>query len=355
MKAYLPFFVFVILLLAVCLSPIAYLPKLVIALLLILAYLFYRRQVFFYLRGMSLMQKEKHQQAFVWFERALRAHVNEDGELNIANYFILFGDMDRGSQILDHFLKRNIQKSQNKYLARMLQTLVVYRKGDVRKAIEMMEKIQEDGYSSVALSADLMLMYLDEGNMDKALEIWEKADETQKQDVGLKDVWGRTLIMRGMWEDAYRLYRSMLGDRVRVVNEFVHASQVFIHYGMAKEALICLGEARKGPFNQVNPFTREMVVSLYESLKDPATRLKTAHMIDEHPAEIAAGLMVQDTSRKEYPSCDDYHMEGFATLPRNLANIAGQKAKRQAEEATPNTDLDESDEEYLARHKEDLE
>ena len=354
MKKYLPFLIFAILELAVCLAPIAYVPKLAAALLLILGYTYYRRQVFFYLKGLGLIQKGKQKQAFVWFERALKSNVNEDGELTIANYYILFGDMQRGNQILDHFLTRKLENPQHKNMAEMLKALVVYRQGDTKGAIGMMEKMRSEGYRSVALYADLMLMYLDEGNIDTALELWNEADADLKKDVGLRDVYGRTLILQGKWEEAYKLYRPMLQEPVHVVNEFIHASQVFVHYGMAKEALLCLTESKKGPFNQVNPFTREMVDRLYDTLKDPATRLATAHMMDEHASEIAAGKL-PEPSRKQYPVCDDDHMDGFSTLPRNLANIAGQKEERRVQEAMPNTDLDESDEEYLARHQEDRE
>ena len=352
MKKYIPFLVFAILELAVCLAPIAYVPKLMVALLFILGYTYYRRQVFFYMKGLGLLQKGEQAKAFAWFERALKAHVNENGELEIANYFILFGDMHRGEEILDHFLSRKLENPQHKDLAEMLKALVVYRKGDTEKAIAMMEKKRAEGYRTVALYADLMLMYLDEGKIETALKLWNEADSDLKGDVGLRDVYGRTLIMQGKWEEAYRLYRPMLKESVHVVNEFIHASQVFVHYGMAKEALICLQESKKGPFNQVNPFTRQMVDKLYDSLKNPQTRLATAHMMDEHAALIASGTLA-DLPKKEYPACDEDHMDGFATLPRNLANVANAKEERRAQEAMPNTELDESDEEYLARHQED--
>ncbi len=353
MKKFIPFLIFAILLLALCISPLAYVPKLVGALILVLGYSYYRRQVFFYMKGLGFMQKNQYEKAFPWFERALKAHVGEDGQLNIANYFILFGDMDRGSQILDNFLSRKLENPQSKNLARMLKALVVYRKGERDKAIGMMEKMKEEGYRTVALYANLMLLYLDKNDIETALRLWEEADQSLKSDVGLRDVYGRTLIMQGKWEEAYRLYIPMLKESVRVMNEFIHASQVFVHYGMAKEAILCLEKAQNGPFNQVNPFSKEMVAKLYESLKDPATRLVVAHMMDANASEVAAGTLGNLPARWEYPSCDEDRMEGFATLPRNLANIAGAKQERRIEEATPNTDLNESDEAYLLSHPEE--
>lgn len=352
MKKFIPFLIFCAVELAVCMSPIAYTPKLVLAILGIAAFLFYRRQIFLYLHGNDELAKGHLDKAFKYYEKALKAHVNEEGELSIANAYVVHGDIRRGREILAHFESRKLENPNNIHYAKMLEALLDWREGKIQEAIDALVAIKNGGWENTTLLTNLMVMYLDQDMVDEAEQIWREASESEKQDLGIRDLRGRILIAQGKWDDAYKLYVPMLKEPQKLVNELVHAMQVFVHYGMIKEALICLEAAKDGPFNKINPYSKDYLNDLYTNLQGSTTRLRYAHAVDANPAKIASGKPYE-LPRGTFPSSEGDTMEGFTTLPKNLRSLI-KKAKEDPDTAEllkddvmPDTDLDESDEEYL--------
>lgn len=343
MKRYIPFLLFCAVELAVCMLPIPYLAKLLLCLLGIALYFWYRRNVFCYLHGMSLLRKGRTDAALTWFGRAVKAGLDDTNRLTVANLYVLYGDQAEAARILDGLSAR---KTGDAPLERMLQAMVRWRDGDLDEALRLMEAVKESGYRSATLTSNLMIMHLARRDAGKAEQLWKEADDDMRHDIGLADVHGRLLIVQGKWNEAYKVYDALLKRSPHLVDEYVHACLVFVHFGMVKEALLCLGEAKTGPFTKVCPFDLPFITTLSDRLQDPETRLATAHALDSHAEEVTLGrLPAPDGTR--YGRSEGDRMEGFAALPKQ-----GGKAKAELDASLPDTDLNESDEVYLATHKE---
>lgn len=343
MRKYLPFILFLVALVVAVLIPVQKTVKIILAVVILLGFSFYRRNVFYFLHANSLMRTGKLASAWKWYDRALKAGIASDGRLSIASIYVQYGDEKKGEEILKAFKEhpgKDVSPNVSS-LADMLLALIAYQK-DKAEGIRMMERIKEGGFSSTTLAVDLITMYLDVGDTDKADGIWNEYKDQRGKDVGLDDCLGRILIVKGKWDEAYALYTSLITQQVRIVNEFVHTAQACIHYGKVKEAIACLEVALRCTFNNINTFTKENVAYLHDKLKDPVTRMAMAKAIDRNPALVASGAPLLLSENNE-ASTDADLLEGFAVLKEKTV-----RAEKQ--ERTPDTDLDASDEQYLEKH-----
>lgn len=347
MKKYLPFIIFLVLEIVVSILPIPMKwVKIVLLVLILLAFSWYRRNVFFYLHANSLLRAGKKEKAWKWFDRALKAKIAPDGVVSIASFHIQYGDEEKGLTVLKDFLNDQKKGASDSlvFLARMLLALVDYKNGKKEQGIKAIEEVHKEGFSSTTLAIDMMTMYLDEDRIDDAEAIWKEYQGQFGKDIALDACYGRLLMRQGKWDTAYSLFATLTQNRIRIANVFIHAAQTSLHYGKVKEAVDRLYVALHCTFNNINTFSRGRVMELYEGLKEPKTRLQYAHAMDEQHERIAKGELPV-LQANSYPPCQDDQLEGFA-------KIAQKVKKAEKDDRIPDTSLDESDETYLEKHPE---
>jgi len=258
--------------------------------------------------------------------------------------YVQYGDMARGKKILEEYLSEPKKKANANLdsIAKIILALVVKCEGNEEKAIEMLQVVKASGYKNISLSLDLITLYLDLNEIDKAKAEWEEVKDQEGQNIALDSCYGRLLLVTGEYQKAYELFSDLVKKPARLVSTFVHCAQCFIHFGQVKEALSALQVASKCVFNHTSPFTKETVEGMYLALKDPKTRIATAKAMDRNIDVIARGGAFTPIENS-YPPCDADRLEGFDTLRPKIE-------RKQKAERLPNTEITEEDETYLKTH-----
>ncbi len=173
-----------------------------------------------------------HEDGFKWYQKAYdTGKMNAQQSLIYAYLLIRDGHIDKAHRLInsvttqkkDRLTPSNIQASE------LNLALILWKKGDLSGAIELMEKIGGEGYRSTVYYSNLGLFYTLNNQLEKAEEITLEALEFNPADAGIRDNLGFIYYKKGETDKALEVYEKLFEDTTPTFTE------AFYNYGLVLE------------------------------------------------------------------------------------------------------------------------
>ena len=326
--------------------------KILLLALYILGIIYLKRSIFYYVKANRKVTSENQQdwdQAWPLYRKAIKAGLQKSFVVTSASMFLQRGDATEGTAILQKYLAESKGKDPNlDNIAKTMLSMAHWMDGDLEKAIQTVDQVDESGYRDKNLFINYTTYALERGDLAKAKALLDESAEMENSSPGIRDNRGWLYILQGKWEQADALFSDLVEKNPRFPEPYVHYAQVLIHYGQAQAAIDMLRRAFKARFSNTSGMKQQHIQQLLDKLEAPDTRLKTAKEIDADPVNVASGRMPKPLEGTFAAQTSEI-LEGFAVRPSKPVT---QKKRKQEddEERLPNTDLTEADLQYIREH-----
>ncbi len=346
-----------LIILSISVLPTTPLVKIIIAIILVGGFVFWKRSIFFYIQGnRHLVKKDQQEWHKAWplYQKALRSGLVPAYRITIASMYIQRDDANEGKAIIEAYLAQE-KKKEDKALTNIAKTMlsmVFWLEGDMDKATALVKEVYDSGYRDKNLFINYGTYALEQGDLNTARMLIEQGSQYEKESPGIHDNHGWLCLLEGKWDEAEELYTTLVGRGPTFPEPFIHAAQVKIHYGKVGEAIELLEKALLVRYSKTTSMHKETIRAMKERLEDPKTRRTGALEIEQNTALVASGNLppaLIETFEEE----QGLVLTGFAKTKKKPKSK--QQAKKQdlpEEDYTPNTDLTEADLEYARKHEE---
>ncbi len=154
--------------------------------LMIIYYIFSNKYIFYIFKAQNAIRAGNNKDALLFFEKAYNCN-GCPNETKISYTFLLLknGHVEEAYNILKYLKTNTFEKSQRARVDMNL-SIAHYLKGDLEKAILILEDLKEDHVNST-LYGNLGAYYIEEGDLQKALKLCEEAYEYNNKDIGILD------------------------------------------------------------------------------------------------------------------------------------------------------------------------
>ncbi len=330
--------------------------KVLLTLLLLGALLFWKRSVIYYIRAnkhITSKDEADWQKAWPLYRKAFKAGLQPQFVITSASMFLQRGDAEEGKQIIENYLSSKRGRSENlDNIAKTMVSMAYWMEGDLQKAIDCVKEVHEQGWRDKNLYINYTTYALAAGDVKKAQELLDEAEELKESSPGIEDSRGWLFLLEGNWEEADALFTDLVAKAPRFPEPYVHHAQVKIHYGQSGEAVKLLEQALDARYANTSGFKKEIIQEMIDGLKNPETRRKQALEIDGDVASVAVGKRPK-AIEGTFPPEKGKRLEGFAKpskKPQKKAPRQATEVPAESDERLPNTDLTEQDLEYIRTH-----
>lgn len=154
-----------------------------------------------------------------------------------------------------------------KYPLNMTKAMVLWKKGSLDQAVSLMEKVLEN-YKNSNAYATLGFLYLEKGDLDKALRFNLEAYDFNSTNAIILDNLGCTRLLRGEYEEAREVYKQLMKLKPRFPEAFYNYARVLACFGELDEAIYMCRTALSLEFWNTSTITREQVESTLKELEE---------------------------------------------------------------------------------------
>ncbi len=339
--------------------------KLLLIVLFLAGLIFLRRSVVYYIRAnRKIISDDQKEWEGAWplYRKAIKAGLSKQYTITAASMFLQRGNAQEGKEIIENYLNSKRGREPNlDNVAKTMLSMAYWMEGDLAKAIEYVKEVREKGFRDKNLFINYSTYALADGDLKTAESLINDAGDFEKTSPGIRDNRGWLMILKGEWEQADELFTTLVDQTPKFPEPYVHYAQVKIHFGQVSEAITQLESALQARFSNTSGMNKEIVQSLLDLLKAPATRRKTALEIDGDTAAVAAGKSPKEVAG-EFEAENADILEGFAKPSKKIVPIIETEESEEEDEdfsyededlddRLPNTDLTEEDIEYIKEHE----
>ena len=280
----------------VLLSDVAVVIKLVLIAADVFLFLFVRRGYLLFAQGVGLLKKNENEGALKKFRSALKAGVGNEQKTLIATVLIRSGSVNEGTEVLRRVIEENPGK-QESAKAGIALSMGLWLKNDFDGAIEILERIKDEGYSDPNLYTNLTTYCLAAGKTGRAGELIAEATEKGVDSDGFADNCGWYYILTAKWEKAWKIYNDLInGKNVSFPEAYLHGAQVAVHKGRYGDAFDFLNWGMGKQFSATSMVTKEYMAKLLRGLEDPFAGSSFAFELDRNRVAVAAGKRFWETT-----------------------------------------------------------
>jgi len=184
----------------------------------------------------TIMGKRKyfkdHDEGFKWLQKAYdTGKMVPQQSLIYAYLLIRDGHIAKAERLINSVLlnKKDMLTKQNLLAADLNMAIIMWKKGDLKGAVEKMEYVYSTGYRSTVHYGTLGIFYILNNQLDRALEFCLEAVEYNPSDASIRDNLGLVYFRKGEIDKAEEIYRKLFED---TNPEFIEA---YYNYGMVLE------------------------------------------------------------------------------------------------------------------------
>ncbi|NBK21507.1 MAG: pilus assembly protein PilF [Spirochaetia bacterium] len=347
-----------LIILGIAILPTTAMAKAGLAVVLLGAFLFWKRSILFYIQGnRHLVKKDQSEWHKAWplYQKALHSGLVPAYRITVASMYIQRSDANEGKAIIEAYLA---EKKKNEDLAltniaKTMLSMVYWMDGDMQKATSLVKEVYDSGYRDKNLFINYGTYALEQGDLKTARMLVEEGKAYEKESPGIHDNHGWLCLLEGAWDEANELYTTLITRGPAFPEPFLHAAQVQIHYGKVGQAIELLEKALQARYSNTTTMRKETISALKERLEDPKTRRAGALEIDQNTALVASGKLPPELAGtfEEEP---ELVLSGFAKEKEKAKPKNKQQAKKldlAEDDYTPNTELTEADLEYARKHE----
>jgi len=236
------------------------------ALILYIAAILYLSRVTIYsiigTRNYGLGNMEK---AIEWFSKAYNSKkASVQASLSYAYLLLKNGDLVKSEEILQKLINEN-QNSPDLPKIKANMSLVLWKKGKIGEAVEMLEKVMET-YKTTSVYGSLGYLLILNGDLDKALKFNLEAYEYNSSDKIILDNLGQNYLLLGMYDKAKEIYDQLLKMNPAFPEPYYNYGLLLENIGDTEAALEMLKKALDYKFTFLSSITREDVEAKIKQL-----------------------------------------------------------------------------------------
>lgn len=197
---------------------------------------------------------------------------NKFGNMSLQNkiaygYFLLrSGEVNEANKILNLVIMQTpMKKQQFKYQAKSMLALVLWKRGELDDAIEMLENVFEN-YKNSIIYQGLGLLYLQKGAAERALEFNLEAYDYSDSDKIIVDNLAESYVMNGDLENAREIYEKLFELHPHFPEAFFGYGKLLIKLGERERGIELVKESLDKPFAFLSTITRDEVENYLQTL-----------------------------------------------------------------------------------------
>lgn len=190
-----------------------------------------------------------------------------DATLNCGYFFIKNGYVEETRVIFNKAAMNGKLNKIQKQRLKSINSLVVWKDGQLDDAIEMLEELIEEGYVTSVIYETLGLFYIIKKDKEKALELCLKGYEYNSDDDVLLDNLAEAYALCGEKEKAMEMYEKLLEREPHFPEAYYGYGILLMEKGRHDEGVEYLSKALEKNFSFLSTLSRERVEDIYYAHK----------------------------------------------------------------------------------------
>ncbi len=190
-----------------------------------------------------------------------------DATLNCGYFFLKNGFLTEARIIFNKTAMSGKLNKVQKQRLKSINSLVVWKDGQIDDAIEMLEELMEEGYVTSVMYETLGLFYIIKKDKEKALEFCLKGYEYNSDDDVILDNLAEAYALCGEKEKAMEMYEKLLEREPHFPDAYYGYGILLMENGRHDEGVKYLGKALEKNFSFLSTLSRERVEDIYYAHK----------------------------------------------------------------------------------------
>ncbi len=212
-----------------------------------------------YLMILAGMQYEKNREkSLAYMEKALKTkRLRVEYILYYGFVCLKAGEVERAERVLAEAEGKKMSP-ETACRAAVNRALLVWKKGDIAKAIEILEEQLKIGENK-AVYGTLGQLLLQNGQLQRAREVNERAFVFDKYDEAITDNLALTYRMTGDIDSSVNLYKELTGKRLGIPLPYYNYGETLYGIGRKAEAIEMMEKALAYPFSALAVVSRDEI------------------------------------------------------------------------------------------------
>jgi tetratricopeptide (TPR) repeat protein len=253
----------------------------ILAILIYLSYLTYsKRNNIFASLANSAHLKGNNELSLQWLDKAYQVNPKHHQIGTTYGYNLLkYGHIDHAEKVLEQLIAPNTSQSQRSSVNMNL-ALVRWKQNRLEEAISILEEINKRMKTSV-LYGSLGYLYLEQGNLDRALTYNLEAYDYNDSNTVILDNLGLTYIRMNEWSKAEEIYNKLIPLNPKFPEAYYHQGLVQFNKGEFDLAYDSYVDALRRPFTNMSTEPKELIESKKDELQEKLLIADESRIKDE--------------------------------------------------------------------------
>lgn len=205
-------------------------------------------------------------EALKWMEKAHNTGKATFGSsISYAYLLLKSGEIEKSEKVFNALINSPRATADDKQIIKSNIALILWKKGEVEKGIEILENIIKD-YKTTNIYGSLGYLYIEKGDLDRALEFNLEAREYNNTNSIILDNLGETYYRRGEIEEALNIYEELVKSNPQFPECYYHYALVLDALNKKEEALDMAKKASKFKTTFLSSVTKEQIKAKVEEL-----------------------------------------------------------------------------------------
>lgn len=196
--------------------------------------------------------------ALAWLNKAYKSGKAKSNTVITYAYLLLkMGNMKEAEEILNSLLNTKLSE-EDRMLAKSNIALILWKKGKVGEAVEMLEEVHKN-YKSSALYGSLGFFLVLKGDLKRALEFNLEAYDYNDKSHVIMDNLGNTYYLLGKTDKAEEIYKKLLERKPAFPEAYYNYSLVLLKKNEPVHAVDMMKKSLQHNFSFLSTITKEEV------------------------------------------------------------------------------------------------
>lgn len=235
--------------------------KIIVSLLALLwgYYIFYKnRYIIYAIIGNKYFSKNEYDLSISWFKKAANVRTCTP-KIKVSYSYILLraGNLEESEKLIEKVMTEKMD-SNTKYIAMQNYSLILYKSGRLKEAIDAMEEVYKN-YKNTTIYGSLGFLYIEEGDYNKALKFNLEAMDYNQNDTVILDNVGQNYYYLKNYDEAMNIYKKLMNLKPKFPDAHYNYGLVLEAKGLKDEALEEFNESLKYNFTFLSSVKKEDV------------------------------------------------------------------------------------------------
>lgn len=232
----------------------------------IIAYLVIRYRAYYYVvKANRRYDAGEKEEALKFYKKAAKMRMSPT-KVKIMYGFLLLktGHLDEADKELTALMKGKLT-NEEKWKAKLYYAIVVWKKGDLNKAIELLEEVHEN-YRCTLVYQTLGLLLNLSGKLQNAIKYNKEAYDYNDDDSLILDNLGQNYYLLNQNDKAYEIYKKLFEKEPKFPEAYYNYALVLLKNGQKEEAIEKLNQALKQNFTFLTTVSKEDIKAKLKEL-----------------------------------------------------------------------------------------